>query len=278
MEKVNFNGTILPADTPLYHTGNRAFRYGDGIFETIRVFEGKIPFLPLHFNRLLSGLQLLKFEIPEIYSTHFFETEIQKLVDGKGNHRIRLTVFRSDGGFYLPLDNRPQFLIESEMLEHSKFILNETGLKTALFENIRLPVYPFSNIKTCNALPFVLASIFCKENGLGDCFLLNHSGFLAGSSNANIFLIIENAVLTPALAEGCVDGTMRKAIISIAKNEGFVVKETRLNISDIHRSEEIWLSNAIQGIRWVGKFDNKQFTNKIAKHFVQLLNESITTK
>src|SRR5690606_4067857 len=143
--------------------------------------------------------------------------EIQKLLDGKGNHRVRLTVFRSDGGFYLPLDNRPQFLIESEMLEHSIFTLNETGLQTALFENIRLPNYPFSTIKTCNALPFVLASVFCKENGLGDCLLLNQSEFLVGSSCANVFLIKENAVLTPALAEGCVDGTMRKQVIKLVK-------------------------------------------------------------
>lgn len=273
--KINFNGKLFQADLPLLKAGNRAFRYGDGLFETIRVFEGQVPFLDLHFDRLEKGMRQLKIDIPENYSAVFFENEIQKLTLEKGNHRVRLTVFRSGGGHYFPKENNPQFIIECELLEDARFNLNPKGLHVGLFEEIKLAKSSFSNLKTCNSLPYVLAGIYCKENGFDDCFLLNSSGNIAECTSSNVFFIKENVISTPALPEACVEGTMRKLIIEIAKKTRLEVKETTIAIPDIHLAEEIWLTNAIHGIRWVENFGKYHFKNNTAVQFEQLLNEKI---
>ena len=268
----------MDAGLALFQANNRAFKYGDGLFETIRVFEGRLPFLDFHFNRLKKGMQLLKFDIPDHYTSRFFASEIQKLIFGKGNHRVRLTVFRSAGGFYTPNDNRPLFLIETSRLEDSTFNLNTKGLKIGLFDEIKLSGNLLSNLKTCNSLSYVLAGIYAKENGFDDCILVNNSGNVAECTSSNIFILNGKNIKSPALSEACVEGTLRSLIIGLAQNAGFQVAETKLKIADIKKAEEVWLSNAIQGIRWVEKFDNVFFKNKIANQFVKSLNEKINLK
>ena len=161
---VNFNGDIITKEQPIFNGKNRGFRYGDGLFETIRVFDGKAPFVVKHFERLKKGLSLLKFEIPEFYSESFFCDEIEKLTEGIGNHRIRLSVFRSEGGFYTPTDNHPNFLIEDQILDNSGFKLNEKGLAIGIFEDLKISNNLLSSLKTANSLSYILAGIYCKEN------------------------------------------------------------------------------------------------------------------
>jgi branched-chain amino acid aminotransferase len=276
LNKINFNGKIISADQAIFNADNRAFKYIDGLFETIRIFNGKIPFLDYHFDRLEAGLLKLKYEIPEYFSVSFFTNEIQKLISEKGNQRIRLTVFRAAGGFYTPTNNHPEFLIESTSLKDAFFKLNKKGLHVSLFDEFRLPQNFLSNLKTCNSLPYILAGIYCKKEGFDDCFLLNNSGNIAEAVNSNIFILKNDTLLTPSLSEACVAGTMRKIILEIAKADHFKIEETSIEVSDLEQANEIWLSNAIRGIMWVEKFNGIRFENKLAKRFVQLLNEKLS--
>ncbi len=275
IEKVNFNGNIIPANQPVFQASNRAFKYGDGLFESIRVFDGQIPFLDYHFNRLQRGLLQLKYNIPDYFSISFFEREIQKLVNKNGNHRVRLTVFRSEGGLYRPENNHPQFLIESQLLKDSFFHLNSKGLKVGFFDDIKLSYNPLSNLKTCNSLPYILAGIFNKEKNLDDSFLLNSSGGIAECSSSNVFFLFKEIILTPSLSEACVDGAMRKIILELAHANNFTIKETSIKAIDLEKADEIWLTNAIQGIRWVEYFKGSFFENKVASQFVHLVNKKI---
>ena len=154
--------------------------------------------------------------------------------------------------------------------------MNKKGLEVGLFDEIEISFNILSPIKTCNSLPYILAGIYCNEHGFDDCFLLNNLGNIAESSNSNLFVLKNNILLTPLLSEACVDGTMRKNIIQIAKNNAYEIKETSIKIAAIKNADEVWLTNAIHGIRWVGKFEDRTFDNKIAKDFVKLLNEKIT--
>ena len=273
--QINFNGKVIDAASPILRAGNRAFGYGDGLFETIRVFDGKIPFLKDHINRLRKGLSILKFNVPEHYSTAFFKDEIQQLTNGEGNHRIRLTVFRSDGGFYAPRGNDPQFLIESQGLNNASFSLNTKGLLLGIFDELKLPMNRLSNLKTCNGLPYVLAGIFCQENSLDDCILFNSLGNIAESSNSNIFFVAGTELFTPSLSEACIEGTMRNLILEVAEILNYRVNITSLALDDLEGIDEIWLTNAIHGIRWVEHFGQYRLLNQKAQAFVQLLNKKI---
>ena len=125
---INFNCKILPSEQPIFTASNRAFRYGDGLFETIRVFDGKIPFFQRHFQRLIVGCRLLNLDVSGHFTQDFFENEISKLLVGGANYRVRLTVWRSGGGLYTPETNLPDFLIEAKELPSSVFELNNLCL------------------------------------------------------------------------------------------------------------------------------------------------------
>ena len=272
---INYNGELKPANALLFKSGNRAFRYGDGLFETIRVFNGKLPFLKIHIERLRDGLKMLKFENFDHLDTAFIETEIHKLIGHIGNHRIRLSIFRSDGGLYTPTDNRPEFLIESSALDASEFSLNSKGLNIGIYKETSLAFNSLSALKTSNSLPYILAGIYNKARGFDDCLILNTAERLCESISSNLFVIKERKIFTPPISEACIAGTMRKTIIRLAREEGLDIQEIPLSLDFLKTADELWLTNAIQGIRWVKSFEDKIFENPLAQQFVKHLNFKI---
>ena len=270
---INFNGNIFPSDQPIFNSQNRAFLYGDALFETIRMSEGKIPFLENHVNRLLQGLHFFKYKIPEKYTPNFFKKEIKKIA--AGNARIRVTVFRSAGGLYTPKNNRPQFLIETSPLLSPQFSLNKKGLNIGIFDEVKLPCSPISNYKTCNSSPYILAGLNKQERNLDDVLLLNEKGRISEASSSNIFFIKKNKIITPSLFEGCIAGTMRKTILEIASEKNYIIQEKPIKLTILKNTEEIWLTNAISGIKWVAQIDqNPPLQNTShAQIFVESLNQ-----
>ncbi|MCB0518771.1 MAG: aminotransferase class IV [Lewinellaceae bacterium] len=274
------NGRILPGNQASLTVGNRAFRYGDGLFESIRVFEGKMPFFDQHWQRLLEGMKLLKFEVPDSYSPAFFQQEIAQLTKQCGNWRVRLTIFRTEGGLYTPVSDMPEFLIEASALESSQFQLNENGLTIGTYDEMLLlsSNHPaIQSFKTCNALPLVLAGIYKKKQGWDECLLLNQLGRVACCGNANVFLVKNNVLHTPSLGEGCVAGTMRKLILELAMELEMQVVQSPVHLKEIGSADEIFLTNAIQGIRWVKTLQGfkKIFNNKLTASLVLALNDKI---
>ncbi len=270
---INFNGKIFPADQPILNSQNRAFLYGDALFETIRISNGKIPFLENHVNRLLQGLHFFKYKVPKKYTSAFFKKEIKKIIDG--NARIRITVFRSPGGLYTPKNNRPQFLIEASPLSSSHFTLNKKGLNIGIFDQVKLSCDPISNFKTCNSSPYVLAGLNKQERNLDDVILLNEKGRISEASSSNIFFIKKNKIITPSLSEGCVAGTMRKTILEIAAEKNYSIQESTIKLPHLKNIEEIWLTNAIYGLKWVAQFD-QYFSLQNTPHaqaFIKSLNQ-----
>jgi branched-chain amino acid aminotransferase len=162
-------------------------------------------------------------------------------------------------------------LIETSPLDSQKFDLNLQGMAIGVFDEIRLPTlapsqqFSIQNFKTHSALPFVLAAIFKQEKGWGECLLLNQRGRLACGSSSNVFLVKNGSLFTPPLSEGCVAGTMRSLVLALAKAKGMGVGEKRLRPQDLGAAEEVFLTNAIQGIRWVAGYGGSVYDNKVAE-------------
>ena len=275
---INFNGKFIPESKPVFATDNRAFRYGDAVFETIRIINGKPFNLSAHFERLKKGLQLLQFEKTPNFTFRFLAEEIQKTIDKnliKQGGRLRLTVFRNTGGTYIPETNSKSFIIETSSLPNNNFRLNETGLNVDICKKFILQDTFFFSIKTANALPFVLAGIEAKKQHLDNLILLNRHNRICEAISSNIFLYKNNTLYTPSLDEGCVAGTMRKKIIEIAQNMGMTVFECTLVQGNLLQVDEIWLSNAINGIQWIGNIRNKTYGNFYAQKIIAELNNSI---
>ena len=261
---LNYNGSLFPDNDPVLNASNRAFRYGDGLFETMRVVNGKIPLFNYHFERLLRGMKALKINAPSYINVHYFKNEVLKTLNKMPSARVRLNVWRESGGAYTPTNFDPDFLVEVTALPDKTFTINDLGLTMGIYPNFRLHPSPVSAFKTANALPYILAGIFARENSFDDVFLLNTEGSLAETISSNFFIFKEKKCFTPPLSVGCVGGVMRLYAIELIKKRGVEVEEKVLTINDLETANEVFLTNAVQGIRWVERFNTSEFKNDFA--------------
>lgn len=276
---LNFNGDIQNRTEKIFL--NRAFLYGDSVFETIKVVKNKILFWEEHYLRLMSSMRILKIEIPNTFTPEYLEDQIKKTnfsISKLFSGRVRLTIFRDGGGFYTPKSNESCFVIKS--FENDK-IFFETEFKeytVDIYKDYFIQSNLLSNLKTNNRLINVLGSIYAKNNGLENCILLNDQKLVAEFLNGNIFIVKENIVLTPPLGSGCLSGVMRNKIIeSITGIPLIEVKEENFSAYEIISSQEIWVSNCISGIIPVTDYRNKQFSNSLARKVTDLFNNEISS-
>ncbi|MGN7820290.1 hypothetical protein HGH92_07055 [Chitinophaga varians] len=260
-----YNGKFYSSGDPIFTADNRSFRYGDGCFETMRVHQGQVVLSDLHFERLFASLNLLHFDIPAHFTKAFFLRQITDLCH-KNNllhlARVRLTVFRADGGLYEPVNNIPSYLVQAWELSSTVLELNENGLVLDIFSDARKTSDKYSFIKSNNCLPYVMGAMYSKQHGFNEVLLLNQYGRVADSTMANVFVVRHKTIYTPPLSEGCVCGVMRKHLL---KSElPFKTEEKPLTIEDLENADEIFLTNAIQGVRWVGLFRDSSYGNATA--------------
>jgi branched-subunit amino acid aminotransferase/4-amino-4-deoxychorismate lyase len=272
------NGKLVATDQAVFSFANRAFRYGDGVFESMRVVNGKIPFFNYHLARLKRACDFLKLSNTNLFKDNYLADQIAVLLDKnaiqKGG-RVRLTVYREDGGLYTPEQNKANYCIEASVLETNLFEINSKGLAVDLFPDIKKQIHALSNYKTNNCLTYVMAGIYKTEKKLDDCILLNDRNQVCEAISSNLFLVINGALYTPSLSEGCLDGVMRKIIIENAPKHRINIYEPAVMPNDILRADEVFLTNSIHGIQWVGSYKNKRFFNTTAKKIIQLVNELI---
>jgi branched-chain amino acid aminotransferase len=276
MNQICFNGKYLPAETPAILPTNRSYRYGDGLFETIRLVRGAMPLAAYHFERLFSGIGLLEYEVPALFTPAKIQQQIILLCErnGCGNlARVRLSVFRGNGGLYDD-DRKLQYMIECWPLDEEMVKLNTNGLVIGIYPHARKSCDALSNLKSASFLPYAAAAEYAKKNKLNDCILLNTQGSLADSTIANIFLVKEKKLITPPLSEGCVNGVMRRYLLEQMKKADIDCTEEALSPDDLENADEVFLTNAIRGVRWVKEFGNRTYTNAKA---VEIFNRFIKT-
>jgi branched-chain amino acid aminotransferase len=271
------NNKFSPAGTPVISSGNRSLRYGDGLFETMKMINGKIINKDFHFKRLFSGLKLLQFDLPQNFNPIFIEKKINELVK-KNKHvasaRIRLMIFRGEGGIFDPENLLPNYIIESWPLTNETQ-LNENGLVVGIFPDAKKSCDSFSNLKSNNYLPYVMAGLYAKKNKLNDCGVLNSFDRVCDSAIANIFIIKENKIYTPSLTEGCVAGVMRRWMLEKFDLKKYKILEKALSINDIENADEFFLTNSISHLLWVKKFREKEYGNKICKEIYSYILQHI---
>lgn len=264
----NYNGVISERGDKVIDIHNRSFRYGDGLFESMRWENGDIPFLDYHIERLTKGMNILKLESAKLFDAFFVRQQVAQLVKKnnlQGLVRIRLNVFRDGGGLYAPETNKAAFLIEAEALTGLVNSHNSAGLIIDVFRDHKKPINDFSQIKSNNALLYVMAGIYRKSHGLDEVILLNDNGLLCEASGSNVFVWYRNTLYTPALSEGCVDGVMRRVVMEVALKNDIPVIEAQINAEILNEAEELFLTNAVHGMQWVLGYQKKRFFNKLSK-------------
>jgi branched-subunit amino acid aminotransferase/4-amino-4-deoxychorismate lyase len=272
----NINGEILDSTANGISAVNRSYLYGDGLFETIRIFNGKIINLENHFKRLQDGASVLKIKFPDFYSVDFFTKKIEELLilsKIEGGARVRLAIDRVEGGNYTPENNDARYSIVLDTINDSDFVLNTKGIEVDIYTEHKKNRNKLSNLKTKNGLIYVLAGIQAKEKNLNDMFLLNDVMGIIESSNSNLFVVSNGVLYTPGLEDGCLAGTMRMQIINLALMNGVKVYECSILPQNLLSADEVFLTNAIDGVKWVIGYRTKRYFNTTSRKFVALLNE-----
>ncbi|WP_276381941.1 aminotransferase class IV [Flavobacterium sp. H4147] len=275
---INFNGNTVQEENLL--TQNRAFLYGDGVFETVKIINNKILFLEDHYFRLMASMRIVRMEIPMNFTMEYFEEQVLNLVQANGitaSARARITVFRNDGGLYLPKTNEISYLIHATHLENTSYVLNTDEYEVDLYKDFYVAKQLLSSIKTTNKMINVTGSIFAHENGFANCLLINDSKNVIEGLQGNLFMLLGKKLITPPVSEGCLNGIMRKQILALAKKvEGIEVLEEIISPFDLQKADELFLTNVITGIQPITKYRKKEFTSNLAHLLVQKLNESIS--
>lgn len=278
---IQFNGNFYDKESPIFTASNRAFNYGDGLFESMRYTGGHIPFITQHVKRLKKTAMLLKFSIPNDLSTEQeIEIKVEQLLQKnaiKGDARIKIILFRNEGGLYAPENDTSSYVIEVNAIANTNgFELNAKGLKVDLYNEIKKPCNQLSGLKTCNSLLYVLAGNYKREHGFDECVIANEKNNVCEFVSSNLFIVINGVIYTPALTEGCIDGIMRNVVLQIASKNKYNVYETEVKPNDLLRADEIFLTNGVNGIQWVGGYKSKRYFNKISKILIEALNEDVS--
>jgi branched-chain amino acid aminotransferase len=272
----NNNGEIIESTELCLSVSNRGYLYGDGLFESIKVIDGKIMNFSNHFSRLISGAEILHIRVPVYYTQEFFEEKIDELLTlskMKKGGRVRLSIDRVSGGTYKPTSNEATYFIETIEDSANKFELNTKGIEVDIFSSMRKQINKFSNYKTKNGLIFVMGAIEAQEKGFDDLLITNEKGAILEGTSSNLFVVSNGVLYTPSLSDGCMAGTMRMQVINLALENHIKVYECTIMPQNLLVADEVFFTNAIKGIQWVGGYRTKRYYNAMSKKFTDLLNQ-----
>lgn len=255
-----YNSDILSENEFCLPANDRAFQYGDGLFETIRYENGQIWFWPDHFARLTAGMSALQLNQPKGFSGETVEQRIHQLLSANGlihqTARIKIQVWRQSGGLYTPTTNDVKVLITARAGQG--FSLTEKTA-TGIYDLFRLTPSPISAFKTLNALPYVLAGLYKQQHALDDVILLDMHGNLAECLASNLFWYGNQTLFTPSLQTGCINGIIRRQLLRLAPSIGITVSEGAYEPAVLTQAEAVFCANVmgIQSLRQINSFVNR---------------------
>jgi branched-chain amino acid aminotransferase len=273
---VNNNGVLIPAASYSIMAGNRAYLYGDGLFETIRVVNGNPINLTNHYKRLTAGMEAIQIDTAPFLSFEQFSDEIITLCKENrisAGGRVRFSLDRKPGGTFLPESNASDYYIEAVHYNDNNYVLNDIGQRIDLYDEIKKDINPLSVFKTKNGLIYIMAKLKAREKGLDDMLIQNYKMGIIEGGSSNLFVVSNGVLYTPSLDLGPLGGTMRMQIINLALEHGVKVYECNISPQNLLVADEVFLTNAVQGVIWVQSYRTKKYTNETAVKFTKFLNE-----
>ena len=261
MSSFILNGKYLDVNLPAIPIDNRAFRYGDGVFETIRFQNNQLILFENHLRRWVEGLSLFGFLIPALLTPDRIEQEIRSLIKKNKLHnaRIRLTGFRDSGGLYDAINPNLNYAIEAYPLDPMVSQLNSNGLRVCLYKDCIKSADSFSHTKNNNYLPYLLGAKHAIQIKCNDALVFNQYQRVCDSTKANLFILKQDEITTPPLSEGCIEGIMRKQLLEVLPELGIPVVENPVTTEMLFEADHIFLSNAMQVIRWVQEIEHRKY-------------------
>ena len=274
---ININGTIFEDSQANLSPYNRGYAYGDAVFETLKINNGKPVFWEAHYFRLMASMRILRMQIPMHFTPEYLEKQLSSLVSVLSSsaisYRAKITVFRDSKGYYTPDSNAVSYTISISELESDNYIISDQHYEIELFKDYLIPPNLISTLKTNNKIINVVGSIFAKENNYNNCLLLNTNKSVIEALNGNVFIVNGNTIKTAPLSDGCLKGIVREKLIEIvSKSPAYELDESSISPFELQKADEIFVTNIVQGIVPVTKYRKKTYTSEVSKDLLKLLN------
>jgi branched-chain amino acid aminotransferase len=279
---INFNGNLIYYSDSKITSENRGYKYGDALFETLKVVNGKIFFWEDHYFRLMASMRILRMDIPMNFTMEFLEAEILKTLEANNllnaTARVRLNVDRGEGGKYLPnINAEVVFNIVAERHTNPFYSIDtETSYVVDLYKDYFMAPGLLSGLKSNNKALQVIGSIYAKENDLDNCLVLNTNKSVIEALNGNLFLIKGDKIKTPPLEDGCLKGVMRKQVLELlSKDVNLFVEEASISPFELQKADELFITNVIKGIVPITQYRKKSYSSDFAHKVVTKLNAKL---
>lgn len=240
-----------------------------GLIETIKVVNGRLVFKNLHVNRLFNSLKTIK--------VNESKNEIEDKILGFLNrdcvenelkdYKLRIEVQKNNVHEYMPENSALKWNCTFSSLESVKYIWNDIGLKITILPTHKKTIDVFSNLKHTDRVIYDAALHYARLNNFDDAIVLNENGTVADASIYNIFIVKDESIFTPPLSDAPVAGVLRELLLTRLPNTKIIEKS--ITIHDVYNSDEIFLTNAIRGIRWVEFVDDKMYKNTKTKQIFE---------
>lgn len=259
MHKIWLNGRLYDERLAKVSIFDRGFMYGDGVFETMRSYAGKVFKLDRHLDRLSGSLR--KIGIKPRYSKKYLRDAVYKSL--KVNHLsgayIKLTVTRGEGRFGISHKDifLPNVVITAKNFEGYPDWMFDSGI-SARITGMQNEKSILSGIKSLNYLPYILARLDAKDEGFDEAVLTNTKGFITEAATSNIFMVKGDSIITPSIESGILPGITRGVIIDIARRLDFNVREKTVTRRELLDSDEVFLTNSLAEVLPVTKIDSKR--------------------
>jgi branched-chain amino acid aminotransferase len=276
---INNNGTLQEINDAALAFQNRGYKYGDALFETLKVVNGSIFFWEDHYFRLMASMRILRMDIPMNFTMEYLESEILKTIDANNllnsTARVRLNVDRGEGGKYLPIPSTTvgyNITVESHNQPFYQ-VLPFADYNVDLYKDYYMAPGLLSGLKSNNKALQVIGSIYAQENKLSNCLVLNTDKNVIEALNGNLFLVKGDTIKTPPLEDGCLKGVMRKQILSLLQNNpNYMLEETSISPFELQKADELFITNTIIGIQSIGQYRKKAYINDTAQAIIKSLN------
>ena len=257
--KIYYEQNILEESELKLSTNDRAFAYGDGVFETIILENMDFKHLNYHLKRLKGGVQALGMQINENLMQDKLKIILKSLIienNLQGRIKIKIYAWRKEGGLFAPESDDYKLLIEARKALKPKA---ETLKKVSFCESIQLSPSLISKYKTLSSLPYIIAGTEKKKRKLEELILLDTKQNISECTSSNLFWIKDKVYYTPSLETGCVGGTYRLRILDYLKKKNIPFKEVLAKKEILFNAEHVFTCN-VTGIKKIAKIDDYEYS------------------
>ena len=259
--KIYLNGQLVGKEQAVVSVFDHGLLYGDGVFEGIRVYGGKVFLLKDHIDRLYESAKAIRLEIPISPAAMIQATKDTVAANGIGDGYVRLVVTRGAGSLGLDIrrTSNPQIIIIADTITLYPAEIYENGMSLITASTIRNhPAALPARIKSLNYLNNILAKIEGDDAGTVEALMLNHKGEVAECTADNIFILKNGVLKTPSPDAGILEGITRNAVLRLAREAGIPTQETTLIRHDLYVADEMFLTGTAAEVVPVVSLDGRK--------------------